>query len=75
MAKQTPYIIQKKCRFCEEGIEAIDYKDVKFLQRFVSNYAKIDSRKRSGNCMKHQRMVAKALKRARIIALLPFIQY
>jgi len=73
MAKQT-YIIQKKCRFCEEGIDQVDYKDVKFLQRFLSGYGKIESRKRSGNCMRHQRMVVRALKRARILALLPFVQ-
>lgn len=67
------YMPQKKCRFCQENIDYIDYKDVKSLQRFVSNYNKIEARKKSGNCMKHQRMVSNAIKRARIIALVPYI--
>ncbi|PIZ00201.1 30S ribosomal protein S18 [bacterium (Candidatus Howlettbacteria) CG_4_10_14_0_8_um_filter_40_9] len=67
------YIAKKKCKFCEENIDYIDYKDVKSLQRFVSGYSKINSRKRNGNCMKHQRMVSRAVKRARILALISFV--
>lgn len=51
----------------------VDYKDVKLMQRFLNSYGKIESRKRSGNCLKHQRLVAQALKRSRHIALLPFV--
>lgn len=69
---RNEYIPTKKCRFCEEGECNVDYKDVKSLQKSTSNYYKIESRKRSGLCMKHQRKVAKAIKRARILALIPF---
>jgi small subunit ribosomal protein S18 len=64
---------KKVCRFCAEKTDFVDYKDVKLLQRFLNSYGKIDSRKRSGNCPRHQRLVATALKRARHIALLPFM--
>jgi small subunit ribosomal protein S18 len=63
---------KKVCRFCAEHTNEIDYKDVKLLQRYLNGYGKIESRKRSGTCMRHQRQVAKALKRSRHIALLPF---
>lgn len=64
---------KKVCRFCQEKIEHIDYKDVKLLQRFLSSYGKIETRKRTGTCPRHQRRLALALKRARHIALLPFV--
>ena len=67
------YYNKKVCRFCADRIDEIDYKDVKILQRYLNSYGKIESRKRSGNCLKHQRRMAVALKRARHIALLPFI--
>lgn len=62
----------RKCYFCENQVGAVDYKDARFLGRYVNSYSKIDARKRSGNCAKHQRMVAKAIKRSRIAALMPF---
>lgn len=64
---------KKVCRFCAEHVDLVDYKDVKLLQRYLSSYGKIESRKRSGNCPRHQRTVAISLKRARHIALLPFV--
>lgn len=64
---------KKICRFCAEHIDYIDYKDVKLLQRFLSSYGKIESRKRTGSCLKHQRRLVLALKRARHLALLPFM--
>lgn len=64
---------KKVCRFCADKIVDIDYKDVKLLQRHLSGYGKIESRKRTGTCLKHQRQVAIALKRARHLALLPFV--
>ncbi len=67
------YYSKKICKFCAEHIDFVDYKDIKLLQRYLNSYGKIESRKRSGNCMKHQRMVTTALKRARHLALLPFV--
>ncbi len=67
------YYSKKVCRFCADKIDEVDYKDVKLLQRYLNSYGKIESRKRSGNCLKHQRRMAVALKRARHIALLPFL--
>lgn len=65
--------VRKSCRFCEARMEYIDYKDVKLLQKSTSSVGKIDTRKKSGTCPKHQRALATAIKRARIMALLPFI--
>lgn len=64
----------KQCYFCLNTIEDIDYKNTKLLRRFVSSYAKIVSRKRSGVCARHQRTLAGSIKLARIMALLPFVQ-
>ena len=70
--EQTVFV-RKTCRFCEARLEYIDYKDVKGLQKFTSSMGKIDTRKKSGTCPKHQRALASAIKRARIMALLPFV--
>lgn len=67
------YIPKKVCKFCVDQIEVIDYRDVKLLQKFLSGYGKIEPRKRTGTCMKHQRKLATALKRARHLAMLPFV--
>ncbi len=63
---------QKECYFCSNNVDKLDYKNVILLRKFVNTSGKIFSRKKSGNCMKHQRLVAKNIKRARIIGLLPF---
>ena len=63
---------RKVCVFCLEKVKRIDYKDRPRLQRFLSDRAKIDPRRKSGNCAKHQRMLTTALKRARFMALLPY---
>jgi len=63
---------QKGCYFCTHGLRDIDYKDVKTLQKFISSYAKILPRKKTSICSKHQRKLAQAIKRARIMALIPF---
>lgn len=60
-------------KFYSEEVEFIDYKDVKTLQKYLNSVGKIEPRKRTGANMKHQRMLAKALKRARHIGLLPFV--
>lgn len=65
--------VKKPCLFCSEKISYVDYKDVQFLRRFMSPHAKILGGDRTGTCAKHQRMVAQALKRARHMALLPFV--
>lgn len=63
---------KKVCSFCVDKVEAIDYKDVAKLRRYVTERGKILPRRISGNCAKHQRQVTVAIKRARNIALLPF---
>jgi len=62
---------QNKCRFCREKID-VDYKDVQTLRKLTTPQGQMLSRKRSGNCAKHQRQVKTAVKRARFMALLPF---
>lgn len=63
---------QKNCFFCLNDVKEIDYKDIKILQRFLSSYAKILPRKKTGTCAKHQRKFARAVKRARHMALIPY---
>jgi small subunit ribosomal protein S18 len=65
--------IKKPCLFCTEKISFVDYKDTQFMRRFMSPHAKILSSNKTGTCAKHQRMVSTALKRARHMALLPFV--
>ncbi|MFH0828747.1 MAG: 30S ribosomal protein S18 [Candidatus Kerfeldbacteria bacterium] len=62
----------KVCHFCVNAINDIDYKDLRTIQRFMTSYAKIASRHRTGTCAKHQRRLAEAIKRARFMALVPF---
>ncbi|RME04483.1 MAG: 30S ribosomal protein S18 [Planctomycetota bacterium] len=73
MTKKFKFKEKTRCRFCRSKIAWIDYKDVHTLQKLCTNQGKIFSRKRSGNCAKHQRMVKRAIKRARIMALLPYL--
>ncbi|MGH9452864.1 MAG: 30S ribosomal protein S18 [Terriglobia bacterium] len=63
---------RKVCKFCEEKIDFIDYKEVKLIGQFVSERGKILPRRLTGTCSPHQRTLALAIKRARNIALLPF---
>ncbi|MDQ7820619.1 MAG: 30S ribosomal protein S18 [Armatimonadota bacterium] len=63
---------RKNCTFCAEKAEAIDYKDVTRLRRFVTERGKVLPRRVSGNCARHQRALALAIKRARELALLPY---
>jgi len=63
---------RKVCKFCDEKIDTIDYKDVKVIGQFVSERGKILPRRLTGACSPHQRLLAIAIKRARNIALLPF---
>ncbi|MBV8082646.1 MAG: 30S ribosomal protein S18 [Candidatus Eremiobacteraeota bacterium] len=63
---------RKVCSFCVDKIDAIDYKDVPKLRKFVSERGKIVPRRISGTCAKHQRALTSSIKRARVIALLSF---
>src|SRR5215471_3708656 len=63
---------KKVCRFCADRSSVIDYKDPNLLKLFVTERGKIIPRRISGNCAAHQRDVAKAIKRARQVALLPY---
>ena len=67
-----PFRRKKICRFCEDQVESIDYKDVKLLRRFVSDMGKIVPRRNSGACAKHQHQLTLAVKRARNISLLAY---
>ena len=76
MQKQPVRMNRKKkkvCVFCAEKVENIDYKDVARLRKFTSERAKILPRRITGTCAKHQRGLTEAIKRARHVALLPFI--
>jgi len=64
---------KKVCVFCVDKVDHIDYKDTARLRKFISERAKIVPRRISGNCAKHQRQLTEAIKRARHIALLPFV--
>ncbi len=66
------YQQERECRFCASPSMKIDYKDIETLGRFVSDHGKIRSRRQTGTCAKHQRELAKAIKRSRHLALLPF---
>ena len=63
---------KKVCAFCQEKLDAIDYKDVNRLKKFITEGGKISPRRMSGTCAAHQRLLATAIKRARITSHLPF---
>lgn len=67
------YIPRRKvCAFCVDKVEYIDYKDAGRLRRFISDRGKIEPRRKTGTCARHQRKLTDALKRARFLALLPY---
>lgn len=70
--KKTYYKKRKICRFCADQSLEISYKDNNVLRHFVTERGKIIPRRISGNCAKHQRKLTKAVKRARIVSILPF---
>ena len=63
----------KQCYFCTNDIDVIDFKETTALKNFLTHQYKIASSARSGNCAKHQRRLALAIKRARFMGLLPFV--
>lgn len=66
--------LEKQCYFCSQNLLDIDYKEAELLRRFVSGQAKIIDPRHTGTCAKHQRKLAQAVKRARFMALLPFVK-
>jgi len=73
--KPQIFLRKKYCRFCREKNRSIDYKDLKTLERLISERGRILPTKITGTCSKHQRNVAVAVKRARFLALLPYVRY
>ena len=70
--KRKRFQKRKSCKFCEDKVVAIDYKDVKLIKMYVSERGKIIPRRITGSCAKHQRSLTTSIKRARNIALIPF---
>jgi small subunit ribosomal protein S18 len=71
---RAKYIPKRRvCLFCRDKIEDIDYKDPALLRPYISDRGKITPRRKSGACAKHQRRLAMAIKRARHLALLPYV--
>ena len=66
---------KRQCYFCTSNIKAVDYKDTEVLKRFLSPQAKIMARRKTSVCATHQRKLAKAIKRARQLAILPFVTH
>jgi small subunit ribosomal protein S18 len=64
---------RRNCQFCVDNVKDIDYKDSDALSRYINEYGRLKPRRQTGACAKHQRAVAVAVKRARHIALLPFV--
>jgi small subunit ribosomal protein S18 len=71
--RNTIKVESKNCYFCANNIKELDYKDVILLRKFINTVGKIIPTRRTGTCAKHQRALSKAIKRARILALLPFV--
>ena len=64
---------RKVCRFCADKVRTIDYKDVRLLESFIKERGRIVSCRSSGNCARHQRQLTREVKKARFIALLPYV--
>ena len=71
--RMRPRKRKKVCAFCVDKVTSIDYKDAAKLRRFVSERSKILPRRTTGTCAMHQRQLTEAIKRARQIALLPYV--
>lgn len=70
--RKKGFVRRKVCRFCADKALELDYRDAKTLRLFVTETGKMIPRRISGNCAKHQRPLAMAIKRARVLALLPY---
>ncbi len=65
--------VKKPCRFCSEKVRYVDYKDLDRIGRYVTERGKIIPSRLTGTCAKHQRILTRAIKRARFMALLPYV--
>lgn len=65
---------RKSCDLCDDDVETVDYKDSDLLDRYLTDRGKILPRRATGACTRHQRQVAEAVKRARFLALIPYIK-
>jgi len=65
---------RKVCRFCQRNVRDIDYKNVDILKRYILERGKISPRRMTGTCAFHQRKISTAIKRARLLAMLPYIE-
>jgi small subunit ribosomal protein S18 len=74
MEKRKLYMRKKVCKFCVDKSIDIDYKNYDLLRRYITEGGKILPRRMTGSCAKHQRALARAIKRARYIALLPYVK-
>ncbi len=72
MAEYTHQPRRKHCQFCKDDVKFIDYKDTQTLRRYITDRGKIKSRRVTGVCRRHQNDLANAIKRARVMALLPY---
>ncbi len=73
--KIRPRKRRKFCKFCKDSVRYIDYKNTELLSEYLNKFAKIEPRRKTGVCAKHQRMLATAIKRARMVGLLPFTKF
>ena len=73
-AAKKQFFRKRFCRLCKEKITSLDYKDIRRLEKFTNDRGKLTSRRSSGNCARHQRMVAAAVKISRHVALLPYVK-
>ena len=68
------YRRRRLCAFCVDKVDDVDYKDADMLRRYITEHGRIRPRRQTGTCARHQRSLAQAIKRARHIALLPFVR-
>ncbi|MDD5006201.1 MAG: 30S ribosomal protein S18 [Candidatus Omnitrophica bacterium] len=66
---------KKYCRFCKDKVKDIDYKNLNVLEKLISERGKILSRRNTGTCARHQRIIAAVIKRARFLSLMPYTRY
>ena len=74
MSLSKKFYPKKYCRFCRAQTKSIDWKDLQTLRKFTRFFFRIQPRRLTGNCVLHQKMIARAIKHARHMALLPFIE-
>ena len=73
MAIVRRVFVKRPCRFCYEKVEQVDYKDLDRIGRYVTDRGKIIPSRLTGTCARHQRVLTRAIKRARFMALLPYV--